>query len=169
MKPTLTLLVTAALLTTAHAQSTLKQDLQNHYNAFSDAVSSKNAKFFDTYFQPGFTVTFPNHETKNRDDVLHGINDLLEKGSRLHWTVKVVELHMAADGVLAKTESHLSARMKGDDKKTHRVEIDGINNDTWTQANNQWVLKHIEVTHLAVKVDGKPIALPNNDLTPAKP
>ncbi len=169
MKPTLTLLACAALLSTAQAQSTLKADLQNHYNAFSDAIASKDAKFFDTYFQQGVTVVFPNHETKNREDILQGINDLLKKWSRLHWTVKIKELHMAADGILAQTESHFTGRVKSDDKKTHRVEIDGLNADTWTQANNNWVLKRIEIVHLAVKVDGKPVNLPNGQFPPAKP
>lgn len=169
MKPTLAILATAALLTTAHAQTTLKADLQNHYDAFSDAVASKDAKFFDTYFQPGFTVTFPDHTTKNRDDVLKGFNDLLKNWSRLHWTAKVGELHMAADGVLVQVESHFSGRMKDDDKKNHRVEIDGLNADTWTQANNKWALKRVEIVRMAVKVDGKPITLPNHQFPLAKP
>ena len=169
MKHTLTLLACAALLSTAHAQSTLKADLQTHYSAFSDAIASKDAKFFDTYFQPGVTVVFPNHETKNRDDILQGINDLLKRWSRLHWTVNIKELHMAADGVLAQVETHFSGRMKGDDKKTHRLEIDGLNADTWTQAQSQWVLKRIEIIRIAVKVDGKAITLPNNQFPPAKP
>jgi ketosteroid isomerase-like protein len=170
MKRTLLpLLATAALLTTANAQSTLKEVIQNHYNAFSDAVSSKDAKFFESYFQPGVTVTFPNHEIKNRDDILKGISDLLKNGSRLRWTNKVGELHMAADGVLVQVQSHFSGRMKGDDKKNHRLDIDGINADTWTQDNNKWVLKRIEIVRMSLKVDGKPMTLPNNQFPPVKP
>lgn len=169
LKCCLPLLASLALQSAVPAQSTLRAELQTHYNAFSDAIATKDAKFFETYFQPGLTVVFPNHETKTRDDALKGINDLIKGWSRLHWTFKVGELHMVADGVLAQVDSHFSGRVKGDDKKTHRVQIDGVNADTWTQANNQWILKKIEIVRLAVKVDGKAIPLPNQQFPPSKP
>ena len=155
-----TLAFTVAIAASGLAQTTLQATLQKHYDAYSHAVSAKDTKFVEGYFTPGYTVTLPTHEVKTRDDVLKAINDLYGKGSKLKWTFKVGELHIVGDGVMAMVPSHLSARMVGDDKKKHQVEIDGVNQDIWSQVGTDWVLKRTEIVSLKLKVDGKSVEPP---------
>lgn len=160
--------ITCALSLTAHAQTTLKDELQLRYRAFNKAIQTKDTAFLETYFAPDFVAELPGSQS-DRAQSIKGLGDLMRDAKHLNWTWDLSDLKLLPEGPTVTANGVLTARAKGPDNKWHQVKVAGTAEDTWTLNQNVWQLRRMRMLKLAAWMDGKPLPTPGSPFAPKKP
>lgn len=161
-----TLLLLACLLTSAaNAQTTLKGTLLERYRAFTRAIQTKDEAFLQQYLAPDFTADLPGTHA-DRNQALEGLSHLMRDAKHLNWTWELSDLRLFPDGPTVVARGVMTASVRGEDNKWHRVKIAGTAEDTWVLNQNVWQQRRMRMYKISAWMDGKPLPLPASPFSP---